>query len=453
MANLNRLFRVNISRKTRVATAAEFGVGIEVTPAPCFYGITKDTYQTVTAAQVASLVRVYTDYDSVVAAGVTGDALDEAQAYFAQSPQPDTLVIADISAAYTSTAIRITGGGTVADVDAVVVFEPVGNPAVTAYATLKDGVWTGDMSDVINVSADDPTVWTVAGRVVWVDGAVVDVAASVVKADSYAKIIGDIKAEYNNWFMQLTPSRDVALLTQIADWTETQVDKMAVLVDDCGSIYANATWPKGGISQYLFDKDYAGSFAIATKIAGNFPDGAIAGRCLTMKPGSETWALKSLSATERDPFTETEYLQIAALNGNTYEDYGSGVYATYPGTVGDGEAIAVVRFCYWQRDDMQKSLADLYTNADKVSHDSEGYEQTCQTMEASLQRGQDAKGIMNDIADGETFTPGFTVTRPTEKEVTRAQRLKGDIDIPFSFYLRHAIIHVNANGEAKTYGA
>ena len=113
----------------------------------------------------------------------------------------------------------------------------------------------------------------------------------------------------------------------------------------------------------------AGSFAISTKLEKNFLDAAIAGRCLVMQPGSETWALKTLNAVQSDGFTETDYQKIKALNGNTFEDYGSGITVTYPGTCGDGEAIEVVRFCYWQADRMQKDLATLHINRNKVGHD------------------------------------------------------------------------------------
>lgn len=453
MANLNRLFNVSISRKTRAATAAEFGVGILLAPAPCFYGLTKDNFEYMAAATFNGVVRVFSDYDSIVDAGVTGDTLDAARAYFAQNPTPETLVIADISASYSSTAILVNNDCSVPGKDAAVTFIPSSDTSDVVTATKSDGVWTGTGAEMMTVSPDNQDLWTVPGRVVWVDGATIDTASCTVKQNSYSQTIAAIKAQNSAWFMQFTTSRDTTLLTQIADWTETQVDKMAVLVDDVGTIYANDKWPVGGITQYLYDKDYAGSFAIATKIYYNHPDAAIAGRCLTMAPGSETWALKSLSATERDPFTETEYTTIAAINGNTYEDYGSGVYATYPGTCGDGEAIEVVRFCYWQRDDMQKRMATMFINSDKVGHDAEGYEQVCQTMEASLASGQRAGGVSKDIADGDTFTPGYTVTRPTEKEVSAAQRIKGDIKIYFSFYLRYAIKHVDAVGDALTYGA
>ena len=42
--------------------------------------------------------------------------------------------------------------------------------------------------------------------------------------------------------------------------------------------------------------------------------------------------------------------------------------------------------------------------------------------------------------------------RPTMSEISAVQRIKGDVTIKFSFYLRYAIKHVDAVGTAMTYG-
>ncbi|EPG6130098.1 DUF3383 family protein, partial [Klebsiella pneumoniae] len=86
-------------------------------------------------------------------------------------------------------------------------------------------------------------------------------------------------------------SRNLSIQKAIADWVESQIDKMAVFIDD----YTSSTWATDNITKYLFDKNMAGSFAISTKLEKNFLDAAIAGRCLVMQPGSETWALKTLN--------------------------------------------------------------------------------------------------------------------------------------------------------------
>ena len=74
-------------------------------------------------------------------------------------------------------------------------------------------------------------------------------------------------------------------------------------------------------------------------------------------------------------------------------------------------------------------------------------------MESSLQAGKDAGGILQDFTDESgDLVRGFTVTRPTMAQVSATQRINGDITVPFEFYLRHAIKHVDAQGSAMTYG-
>lgn len=458
MANLSRLFNVTILRQSKAASYAVFGVGICLSPAPGFYGLTLENFEDATPDQVKKLTRTYTSYNNAVEAGVTGAALKAANSYFGQSPAPSSMVMGDISAAFTSTAILLNGDdigidGTLAAL-AIVVRKDGADTVLTA--TWDGTAWDGLAADYIDADADDVSKFQVKGRIVFVAGADVSVGYSVPKEDSYAQAITAIKNENNDWFMQFTPSRNPVLLTQIADWTEAQVDKMAALVDDGGAIYStDPAWPEGGIMQYLFDKQMAGSFATVTRIDSNYVDAAQAGRCLVMTPGSETWALKTLSTVETDDFTEDEYKTIESLNGNTYEDYGSDVMVTYPGTVGDGEDIGNVRFCYWLRDYMQKNLATLYINQKKVGYDAQGIELTCKNMEKSLKQGQDNGGILEDISnpDDNTFTPGFTVTRPSMQDITAAQQIKGSLTIPFKFYLRYAIKHVECEGVAQTYEA
>lgn len=451
MADLRRLFNMKITRQTKAATYGVFGVGLELTPAPGFYGVTKDNYQSVNAADVSKIVKAYSLYDDVIDDGVTGAALKAANAYFNQKPTPDTLVIGDISDAFSGVAIVLNGEDTgIEDVVAAVAF--VSGDAVVS-ANFDGSAWVGTGADKITPQDDNPDLYRIAGRVVFVAGADVSVGYSDVKADAFPTAITAIKKQNNNWFMSFTTSRNPALLTQIADWTEAQTDKMAALVDDGGAVYSsNPQWPAGGITQYLFDKQYAGSFATTTRIDSNYVDAAQAGRCLTMQPGSETWALKTLSGVVTDDFDETDYQTITAINGNTYEDYGSGVMVTYPGTVGDGESIEAVRFCYWLADYMQKNLATFAINQKKVAYAPSGIELVCSNMEKSLKTGQDNGGILENFTNGDEYVRGFTVTRPTMNQITAAQQIKGDLQVPFQFYLAYAIKHVDGIGTALTWG-
>ncbi|BBR58941.1 DUF3383 family protein [Klebsiella sp. WP4-W18-ESBL-05] len=454
MASLSRLFSVKISRQTTAAQYGVFGVGIVLAPGAAFFGLKYSDYEKAEYDNFYDLYRVYsgeTAADDAAADGISGDNLLAVQAYFSQKPAPNTLVVGDMSAVYTSTAIALNG---VPVVDA-----PAATKAAIGYlvdkeyrfASFDGNTWTGSDSAGTDIAAnpDVEGLFTVPGRIVYLEGANVVHAKSTAVAAGTQAAIAAIKNQYNKFFMCMTPLRILSVQKAISDWVETQIDKMAVFIDD----YTATDWATDNISKYLQDKNYSGSFAITTKRAQNFLDAALAGRCLVMQPGSETWAIKTLSAVQADDFEETDYQKIKAFNGNTFEDYGSGITVTYPGTCGDGESIEVVRFAYWQADKMQKDLATLFVNRNKIGHDLPGYEVVALKMESSLQAGKDAGGIMKDFTDDNgDLVRGFTVTRPTMSQVSAQQRINGDITIPFSFYLRYAIKHVDAVGTAMTYG-
>lgn len=451
MASLSRLFRVTIGRQTTAAKYGEFGVGGLMAPGAAFFGMNYEGYQDATASDFTDLFRVYSDADAAISDGMSGANLQWVQDYFSQTPSPDTLVVGDFSAVYTETAIELTGA-TVADA-------PTGVKAVVGfisgtdymYASYDGEEWTGSTgaSDLITPNPAVEGEFTVEGRVVYLEGAVVNHRDSSANAANTQAAILAIKKQYSAWFMTETTARDVAVMKAVADWTETQTDKMAAFLDD----YTADDWQTNGIQAYLFEQQMSGSFAITTTNMENPLVSALAGRCLTMAPGSETWAIKTLNSVAVDPFDDTDYAKIRAINGNTFEDYGSGIRVTYPGTCGNGEAIEVVRFCFWQADRIQKDMATLYVNRNKIGVDPEGVELTALQIEKSLKAGQTAGGIQTNFNDdnGEPVK-GFTVTRPTMDQISAVQRINGELDIPFEFYLRYAIKHVNAIGTGRTYG-
>ncbi|EKK2687160.1 DUF3383 family protein [Salmonella enterica] len=451
MANLSRLFSVKIGRQTTAAQYGVFGVGIILAPGAAFFGLKYSTYESAKIENFNDLYRVYTSADDAVSDGMNGDNLLAVQAYFSQSPAPDTLVVGDFSAAYSKTMIRLTGvpvAGAPAATKATIGYVKGGE---YRYAKFNGTAWSGSAGATADIVADSGAEgqFLVDGRIVYLEGAEVVHKSSTALSSAVSSAVAAIKNQYNKFFMSMTTSRDLSIQKAIADWTESQIDKMAVFIDD----YSSPTWATDSITKYIHDKNMAGSFAVSTKREKNFLDAALAGRCLVMQPGLETWALKTLNAAQADDFTETDYQKIQALNGNTFEDYGSGITVTYPGTCGDGESIEVVRFCYWQADRMQKDLATLFVNRNKIGHDMPGYEVVCNKMESSLKAGQTAGGIIENFTDENgDLIRGFEVVRPTMAEVSATQRIKGDLTVKFKFYLRYAIKHVDAIGSAMTYG-
>ncbi|MGV2721500.1 UNVERIFIED_CONTAM: DUF3383 family protein [Enterobacter roggenkampii] len=445
---------MKIGRQATAAQYGVFGVGIILAPGAAFYGVKFGSYQAADITDFTDLYRVYSGAnaaDDAAKDGISGDNLLAVQAYFSQKPAPDTLVVGDLSAVYTKTMIALNS--------VPVVGAPTATKATIGYvkgneyryASYNGTAWAGSTGAATDIVADPGGAgrFAVDGRIVYLEGAEIVHAESTASAAAVPTAIAAIKNQHSKFFMCMTPTRILSVQKAIADWVEAQSDKMGVFIDD----YTVSSWATDSITKYLHDKNMAGSFAVSTKRAKNFLDAAMAGRCLVMQPGSETWALKTLNAVQADDFTETDYQKIRALNGNTFEDYGSGITVTYPGLTGDGESIEVIRFAYWQADRMQKDLATLFVNRNKIGHDMPGYEVVCAKMESSLQAGKDAGGIMQDFTDANgDLIRGFTVKRPTMAQVSATQRISGDLTVEFEFYLRHAIKHVNAVGSALTYG-
>ncbi|EDH9991067.1 hypothetical protein CC628_24165, partial [Salmonella enterica subsp. enterica serovar Stanley] len=310
MANLSRLFSVKIGRQTTAAQYGVFGVGIILAPGAAFFGLKYSTYESAKIENFNDLYRVYTSADDAASDGMSGDNLLAVQAYFSQSPSPDTLVVGDFSAAYSKTMIRLTGvpvAGAPAATKATIGYV---KGSEYRYAKFNGTAWSGSTGATADIVADSGAEgqFLVDGRIVYLEGAEVVHKSSVVLSAAVSQAIAAIKNQYNRFFMSMTTSRDLSIQKAIADWTESQIDKMAVFIDD----YSSPTWATDSITKYIHDKNMAGSFAVSTKREKNFLDAALAGRCLVMQPGSETWALKTLNAAQSDDFTETDYQKIKA---------------------------------------------------------------------------------------------------------------------------------------------
>lgn len=454
MASLSRLFQVTIGRQTTAAQYGVFGIGFLLAPGAAFYGLDYSSFQDAKTSDFNELYRVYSGAEAANNAasdGMSGANLQWVQDYFSQTPSPDTLVVGDFSAAYTSAMIALNNATVVGAPTGIVATVGFISGTTYMYATYDGEEWTGSTgaSDLITPNPDTEGEFEVEGRIVYLEGAVINHADSAANAANATTAILGIKKQYGQWFMVETTAQDVATMKAIADWVEAQPDKMAAFLDD----YTADDWQTNGIAAYLSEQAMSGSFSITTTHMNNPLVAALAGRCLVMQPGSETWAIKTLNSVSVDPFDDTDFAKIKALNSNTFEDYGSGIRVTYPGTCGNGESIEVVRFCFWQADRIQKDMATLYVNRTKIDVDPEGVELTALQIEKSLKAGQTARGIMNNFSDDEgNQIKGFTVTRPTMDQISAVQRINGELDIPFKFYLRYAIKHVNAVGTAETYG-
>ncbi|MGF7449568.1 DUF3383 family protein, partial [Klebsiella michiganensis] len=171
-----------------------------------FFGKKFTDYESAVVADFADLYRVYSSADDAISDGVSGDNLLAVQAYFSQSPSPDTLVVGDFSAAYSKTMIALTGvpvSGAPTTTKATIGYV---KGTEYRYASYNGTTWAGSTGAAADIVADATTTgqFLVDGRIVYLEGADVVHAKSTALAAGVSAAIAAIKNQYNKFFMCMT---------------------------------------------------------------------------------------------------------------------------------------------------------------------------------------------------------------------------------------------------------
>lgn len=138
--------------------------------------------------------------------------------------------------------------------------------------------------------------------------------------------------------------------------------------------------------------------------------------------GSETAAFKQLSGVEPANLTKAEQKTLKDNHINYLSTVGS-KNVTMIGQVLSGEWCDIIRFRDWQKNDMQVAVASLFLERPKVPFTDGGISLLQNAMEASLQRGQDAGGIVGTTYDSDgNESPGYIVSVPESADITDSQK-------------------------------
>ncbi len=225
--------------------------------------------------------------------------------------------------------------------------------------------------------------------------------------------------ETNGWYGICPAGIASDKLTDIATWADANNKLFGFTVD-------NSKNPVGTSHPY--------SFGFSTKLSETYPTNldthiAIMAKGFTYTPGSETWAYKTLSGIEAEPFTATEMRALEEAGLNYYVPC-AGKNITLPGKTVSGEWIDVIRFRDWLQNDMQTRIYNLLIVNPKVPFTSGGIALVENQMRASLMQGQRQGGVApTEFAEDGTEIPGYTVTVPVTVNLTdadkAARKLKG----------------------------
>lgn len=301
-------------------------------------------------------------------------------------------------------------------------------PAVGVYtdlASVKSAGW-----------ADSDPIYKGA-QIAFANGVTELYIAAQLADDASVSATLDRALETNGWYAIAPCGIESSKLTDIATWADANEKFLGFTVSGTAN-------PVG--------TSCARAFGFASKSIDTFPNNAythVAMLAVGMSyvAGSETWAYKTLSGIEAEPFTTTEITALKAANLNYYVPC-AGKNITLDGKTVAGEWIDVIRFRDWLKNDMQKRIYNLFITNPKVPFTSAGITLIQNQMIASLKAGQKNGGIADtEYDESGAEIPGFTTSVPTAASVSDADKaartLKG---CKFTARLAGAIHVVEVSG-------
>lgn len=390
------------------------------------------------------------------------------QTVFSQDPRPNQcwvgrrdVVKGTLTPVYegtipTGTAFGITLNGEAVSINSAS-GDALGNIATklaTAITTAAiDGITAATaVGSAVNFTVDDTVSFTI--------GTAVRTTYALRGATSELSINDDLSAinlDDNGWYGFMLVERPAdstenSLITGAAAWTEAQTKLYFASTNDADILTSVTT----DLLSTLQSRQYLRTAFVWHAIKTEYPEAAWMGRCFTIDPGGETWALKTLPGITPSKLNATQRQNVYKKNGNTYDQIALNTYligaasdgnAALGGKVVSGEWIDVVRFKDWQTDYIQKEMASLMIRQKKVPYTNAGIALLVNSLRASLRQGQAVGGIAPDEVNSEGITvPGFIIEYPNAADVPFSDKANRVLNIKFVALLAGAIQLVKITG-------
>ena len=437
MATLDDIVSVQIALQTTGVVRGDFGTPMIVAPLMTF----------------PERVRVYTSYAAAAEDDLPPNVLTALSDCFGQIPRPrqvkvgrravlkGIINVANLIASGTY-SLKVTGA-----VTNTYSYTADATPTAAEIATGLALAVKNDSDEEITATAVGDTVevaWIgAAGAIELLNGLSWGAISPLTGAT--AKDLTAIADEDNSWYGLVMVERVKQTQLDAAEWTEAN-DKLFITATAEADVL-NAGVTTDLISVLKNTRYYRTAVLYHTNAATEYPDAAWAGRVFTIKPGAETWALKSLASVTPSKLTATQKQTITKKGGNTFEFYQTQIALTAPGKVASGEWIDVIRFRDWLKDTIQTNMAQMMINRDKVPYTDAGIALCVNNLRKSLQEGQTAGGIAPDELDANNNTvPGFVITYPRSVELAPSIKASRTLSLGFVARIAGAIHMVEING-------
>lgn len=401
----------------------------------------------------AERVRSYNTLQDVAAdfATTTSPEYLAAQALFSQNPKPTTIKIGrcankptqvytcSISAVRDSYTYSVTVAG-------------AGFATATASYTSDGSATDGEIvvglvaainavsgNNFIAAGATSPFTVTADAAGGWFSLEVNPVDIEIAQTHADPGIAADLTAiatEDDDWYCLLTNYNSNALVLAAAGWVES-----------VSKIYLFDVNESDAITTAITNSDTLDDLSTAARARtsgwyhpspADMLAASVAGRCLPLEPGSETWSLKGLSGPDPVTLTSTHRTNLVNRHANSYQRV-AGLNRTFNGMMADGDFIDVTRGLDWLEDDMSAGVFGALAGADKIPYTDQGVAVIEAEVRASLQRAVE-RGIL-------ASSPAPVVTVPRVADVSSADKAARLLpDVNWSATLAGAVHKVTITG-------
>lgn len=420
--SLQSIVNISISTESAAVTQAGFGVPL-ILGYDCPAGFTER-------------VRFYEDLASMVTDGfsATGPTYLMASAVLAQTPRvvevavgrcakpTQRWAITPVAANTTVYSMTVNGNAVSYASDGSATVTEIIAGLKTAIDALSLAVTVSDQTTYMRIVANT------AGATFSVSVPVTQTANLAIAQDtvdvSLAADLAAIAAEDNTWYGLLNPFASSALHQLVAAYAEANKKLFIAQTQDSAVITVSSGSDTTSIAYILKAASDARTALIYNPNNTAFSDGAWAGKCLPLDPGSETWKFKTLNGSTVTVLTTTQKTNASNKNCNTYCTT-AGVNITEEGKVAVGEFIDVVRFRDWLEATMAESIFGALARTKKIPYTDAGVAVIEGLVRAALKAGVDVGGLSGNPAPVVTV-PLVANVDPSDKAARILRNVKFD---------------------------
>lgn len=424
MTRLTDIIQIDITRETAAVAQTNFNV-------PLFIAAFTDFMER---------AREYTSIEAVASDFSTNSVVyTAASKLFGQQIRPTKIVVGrrqipsvtvTVATVTDSTSYTIT-----INEQAFTFTSGVATTAALIAEGLKD---TYDLTPITGITVTDNLdgTLTIASTVNWsiAVGAGLTMAAAF-PTESWTDTLEAVQAANDTWYALTAESHTEATVLALAGAIEAKKKIYGFSSSDV-TIKSGSTTD---LFSQLQDLGYQRTFGLWSATADTeFPECAWIGFQLQERPGSNTWAYKSLAGTAVSTLSDTESSNIKSKNGSTYESV-AGRNVTVGAKMMGGEWIDVMVFVDWLEARLRERIWFRLANSKKIPYTQAGATILETEVRAQLREGIRVGGLADSPAPI-VVVPDVTTIAPN----LRAQRIFNGIE--FEARLAGAIHFVGVSG-------